>query len=458
MGITNKYKRIPLEQIVVARDRRQRREISVETLLPSIRLRGVVVPVIVEELGKDQYKLIAGERRYLASKTLALPDIPARLTIDLNETERQIIELEENLHRENLPWTDYVLSVYRIHQLYLTMEPAWTQQKTSDMIGLAGGNANISMILRVADEVLKGNAQVLACTGFRPAYNILARKDERAVADVVSELLEEQPQRPQVSSGGESGVVERPVAAVAAPTPDSSILTVDFVEWLKSYDGPRFNFIHCDFPYGIDLQDSEQGRSAAWGEYQDQEELYWKLCGALCSNLDKIMTESGHMIFWFSMEYYNETLAFFSGNAPSLDFQSFPLIWHKTDNKGILPDPRRGPRRVYETAFLVSRGDRPIIRAVSNAYGAPKGSGDHQSQKSEPMLKYFFQMVVDENTRFLDPTCGSGSSLRAAESLGAKYTLGLEINEEFANNARSGLRKFRTLRSMERKYGEKEGS
>jgi ParB/RepB/Spo0J family partition protein len=451
MGILNKYKRIPLEQITIERGFRQRRELDVENLLPSIKMRGVVVPIIVEELGRDQYKLVAGERRCLASKKLGLPDVPARLTTDLSEPERQIIELEENLHRENLPWTDYVLSVAKIHTIYCSMEDGWTQQRTADMIGLASGHSNISIILRVAEEVKKNNPQVLACTGFRPAYNILARKDERAIADVVSELLEE---RPKLSSGGGSGAVEPQRVAGLAPAPDLSILTMDFLIWLEKWDGPRFNLVHCDFPYGLDMQDSEQGRSAAWGEYQDQEKIYWALCGALCANLDKVMTESAHMIFWFSMEFYNETLEFFAKNAPSLEFQRFPLIWHKTDNKGILPDPRRGPRRVYETAFLVSRGDRPIIRAVSNAYGAPKGSGDHQSEKPEPMLRHFFQMVVDENTRLLDPTCGSGSSLRAAESLGAKNVLGLEVNEEFASAARSALRKFRTLKSMERKHAE----
>lgn len=457
MTITNRYRRIPLGQIVVDRANRQRRVIDVESLLPSIRLRGVVVPIIVEELSADHYKLVAGERRYMASKTLGIEDIPARLSIDLDETERQILELEENLHRENLPWTDYVLSVARIHSLYLTHEENWTQTKTGEMIGLGGGAANISMILRVAEEVKAQNPQVLACTGFRPAYNILARKDERAVADVVSELLEETP-RPQataVSLGGGSGAVEARVMPQLT-APDHSILNGDFVEWVSNYSGPRFNLVHCDFPYGIDMQNSEQGRSAVWGEYQDQKQVYWKLCCALCQNLDRIMTESAHMIFWFSMEYYHETLTFFSENAPSLEFQHFPLVWHKTDNKGILPDPRRGPRRVYETAFLVARGDRPIIRAVSNAYGSPKGSGDHQSEKSEPMLRHFFQMVVDENTRLLDPTCGSGSSLRAAESLGAKFVLGIEKDQTFATSARTALRKFRTLRSMEKSRGEKE--
>jgi len=42
------------------------------------------------------------------------------------------------------------------------------------------------------------------------------------------------------------------------------------------------------------------------------------------------------------------------------------------------------------------------------------------------------QMFVDENTTLLDPTCGSGSALRAAESLGARHVLGLEKDEEYA--------------------------
>ena len=50
-----------------------------------------------------------------------------------------------------------------------------------------------------------------------------------------------------------------------------------------------------------------------------------------------------------------------------------------------------------------------------------------------------------------DPTCGSGSSLRAAESLKAKHVLGLEINAEFAEAARIALRKTRNLRALEKK-------
>jgi tRNA G10 N-methylase Trm11 len=64
------------------------------------------------------------------------------------------------------------------------------------------------------------------------------------------------------------------------------------------------------------------------------------------------------------------------------------------------------------------------------------------------MLRHFFQMFVDENTSLLDPTAGSGSALRAAESLGAKRVLGLEVDQEYAKNANVAMRNFRNLRKV----------
>src|SRR5215472_5554168 len=98
MALTNKYKRIPLTLIDVNRNERQRRNLDVEKLLPSIRQRGVIQPIIVEELEGGRYNLVAGERRYTASQRLGIPDIPARLAGDLSPIEHQLLELEENVH------------------------------------------------------------------------------------------------------------------------------------------------------------------------------------------------------------------------------------------------------------------------------------------------------------------------------------------------------------------------
>ena len=105
------------------------------------------------------------------------------------------------------------------------------------------------------------------------------------------------------------------------------------------------------------------------------------------------------------------------------------------------------PRHVYETAILASRGDRQLVRVKSDAYVSPTDKKLHPSAKPEPMLKHFFEMLVDEHTTMLDPTCGSGASLRAADSLGADRVLGLEIDLQYINPARAALRQSRAKRA-----------
>ena len=161
------------------------------------------------------------------------------------------------------------------------------------------------------------------------------------------------------------------------------------------------------------------------------------------------MAHSGHLMFWLSadLDIMYETKQMFAKLAPDLLFWPKPLIWHKTDNLGVLADPKRGPRHVYEACLVASREDRPIVRAVSDAYGAPSDKKLHPSCKPEPVLRHFLAMFCDEHTRLLDPTAGSGSSLRAAESLGAESVVGLELDAEHAKNANVAMKQFRALRS-----------
>ena len=53
------------------------------------------------------------------------------------------------------------------------------------------------------------------------------------------------------------------------------IITGDFLEWAPAYTGPRFNFLHCDFPYGIDTDKRNMGSAIdVHGCYGDSFENY----------------------------------------------------------------------------------------------------------------------------------------------------------------------------------------
>ena len=137
-------------------------------------------------------------------------------------------------------------------------------------------------------------------------------------------------------------------------------------------------------------------------------------------------------MFWFSMKWYIETISWIE--KAGFTVNPFPLIWSK--DRGIIPDPQRGPRRTYETALFCSLGDRKIIKSVGNVVYNKVEKADHISTKPKAMLTSFFEMFIDDSTEILDPTCGSGSALAVAKSLGAKRVVGLDINPEHVETSK----------------------
>lgn len=445
---------------------RQRSDVGdLDELAESIRSIGQINPITITH----NHELIAGERRLRACQQANL-QVLVRYYEDLAAVDRMILEWDENARRQDLPWKETADALLSIHEHLEASAERWTITDTARRAAIPQSKA--SRIIQVARELRKGNKRVHEAANLHSAYNVVTRDQTRAVENEMALLtgnlgVEEeteddehhepsaQPSNP--AGGGDQGQNASPAASAAGQSKprvrraDRDITVANFLDWAPSYTGRKFNFLHCDFPYGISHQSSAQGGSGRWGAYDDSPDVYWRLCACLAENLDRILLPSAHIMFWFSMNYYTETLDFFAKAAPSLEFVQLPLIWHKTDNRGIVSDVQRRPRHVYETAIVGARGDRKIIQPVADVYGAPTGKSEarHLSEKPEPVLKHFMRMYVDNMTEMFDPTCGSGSALRAAEALGAKRVFGLELDGETAQAAQSELQSFRTLRAAE---------
>lgn len=460
MGLSDETRRIAVRAIIVDRDYRQRTELTdLDELASSIQARGLIHPIIIDR----DLKLVAGERRLAATIGLGLPDILCRFVDGLSETEKQIIELEENIKRRDLEWKDLVKSMARIHKLYCQLDPDWTMTETAQECNVA--ISLVSMYLRIDSEFT--DPRVAEAGTVNEAYNILKRRDARAAGDALMELIELPSAGPLPEA--EPGPYPAPgpgLPVPGAPKPrpqvlpaEQSLLHEDFLKWAPKYEGKKFSFIHCDFPYGIDVFSGPQARGSEPGKgYGDGFNLYMALLESFCKNIDRFMSISSHMMFWYSDKHRDVTRHTFSKLAPSLEIHPYPLIWVKSDNSGIASDPRHGPRHIYETALFITRSKRQIVRIAADAYVAPKDNTLHPSAKPEPMLKHFFSMFVDETSSVFDPTAGSGASLRAGEACGAKHVLGLEINEEFIKPARTALHMARLKRAAERSASRAAGS
>lgn len=432
-----------------------RKELDIESLAESIRRRGQLNAIIIDE----ENNLITGRRRLEACRSLGHQRVLARRLSGLSVADKRIVELDENIRRLDLTWQQGALALAELHALKSATEGCWDQSSTAEYAGLS--EAQISKSLLAAKFLQKGDEKVRLATNLAQAYDLIRRRQALILETAMSKGFED---AFADSNGGSDGTTgpsdgERddegpttrredlpdylPRATLLLPTKAAPyrINHADFLTWLPTIEYPRFNLIHCDFPYGINFQNSGQAGSAHHDtQYDDSEELFWELTNGLLQSQDRIVLSSAHMIFWFSMKYYTrlvETL-----EAYRWFVVPHPLIWHKSDGAGIASDYRRRPKHIYETALFCSRGDRQISTLRNDVYSSPiaKAQEGHLSAKPVEMLQHFLSMVCGPESDMLDPTCGSGTSIRAAALLGANSALGLEINRDTAEAAQHKLR------------------
>lgn len=106
---------VPLSQIEVNpyQPRKHFDETALKELAESIKIHGIVQPVTVRRAGGGKFQLIAGERRFRASKIAGLKTLPAYLRL---ADDQQMLEigLIENIQREDLNPIEIALTYQRL--------------------------------------------------------------------------------------------------------------------------------------------------------------------------------------------------------------------------------------------------------------------------------------------------------------------------------------------------------
>lgn len=129
--------------------RRNFDEEALEELASSIKEYGVIQPIIVTKQD-DYYQIVAGERRWRASKKAGLSEIPA-IVREYDKQKNSEIALIENIQREDLNPIEKALAIRTLLDTY-----DLTQQKLADKLGISrSGLANTVRILNLSPEVIE---------------------------------------------------------------------------------------------------------------------------------------------------------------------------------------------------------------------------------------------------------------------------------------------------------------
>ena len=140
---------LPIRLIDPNRDqpRRSFDEDALRELAASIEAVGVIQPIIVAEVG-ERYSIIAGERRYRASRMAGLEEIPA-IVRNWDEQRRLEAALIENLQRDDLNPIEEALGVKRLME-----ESSLTQEKVAERLGKSRpAVANLLRLLTLEESV-----------------------------------------------------------------------------------------------------------------------------------------------------------------------------------------------------------------------------------------------------------------------------------------------------------------
>jgi ParB family chromosome partitioning protein len=167
---------------------------ALEELASSIKEHGLLQPILVREYGEGRYQIIAGERRFRASKLAGLDEIPA---VILDKDDRKVAELSliENIQREDLNPIEEAMAFRALAEEY-----GMTQEELSERVGKSrSAIANSTRLLDLPEDVLEmvANGDISAghgrtLLGLKNRENMLLLANKTVEFDLSVRQLEEE--------------------------------------------------------------------------------------------------------------------------------------------------------------------------------------------------------------------------------------------------------------------------
>ncbi len=143
---------LPIEKIEPRADQPRKRfdPEALEMLAESIRTYGLIQPITVRPLDSGFYQIIAGERRWRASRMAGLKEVPVRI-LTADEQRAMEMALVENLQREDLNPIEEAKGYRALQDVY-----GMTQDDVAQSVGKSRpAVANATRLLALSEPVLK---------------------------------------------------------------------------------------------------------------------------------------------------------------------------------------------------------------------------------------------------------------------------------------------------------------
>lgn len=336
-------------------------------------------------------------------------------------------EIAANIFRRELTWPERNRALARLHAMQLKENPNAT----------------------VIDTAAK-----LAGVSGKPIGSI---RNAISRAVVIAEALEATPELATSRSETEAfSRIKTDLTRIAAGLLDDGVTSThsihtliegDFTTILPAYEGPRFDLILTDPPYGV-------GADGWTSKFVDAPHVYkdtWAHAASLYASLFthglNVLNERGNIFAFCAVERWH----LLRDMAESLGWSVWPrpVIWHKS-NEGIRPWGQRGYAYCYEAFLFACKGQKGLIKTGADVItGIYKvRDREHGAAKPATLFTNLIQSACLPGDRVLDPCCGGGTIFEAA-TISATIATGIELDPHYVGLSRERLELTREMLDLE---------
>jgi len=425
---------VNIDSITVA-DRHRKDLGDLHELARSIKEKGLIQPIAVEDTGDNTYDLLAGGRRLGACRLAEISTIPVRVyESGLSTLERKSIELEENIRRKDLEYQEEVNLKRDIHNLqvqihgekfggartdleHALVSEGHSMRDTAELLGEA--LSTTSQDIKLAEAmVMMPELGLDKCKNKSEALKLLNRAEEVAIRAELATRMMTTTKRKNIKLA-------------------DLYMVGDFFELVQNVPSGIMDIVEVDPPYAINLptiKDSiEMNLDTSYAEIPEYE--YAAFLERVIGECWRIMNDHSWLIFWFAPEPWFEVV-FQTLMRQGFRGRRMTAKWVKSGVGGQSRQPDIYLSNLTEEFFYVYKGDATINierRGRNNVFPYSVVSSQnkiHDTERPVPLMEDVLSTFAYEGARLFVPFAGSGNTLRAGMNLNMS-PLGCDKGQEY---------------------------
>jgi len=417
----SKVFKVEISKLVVEGRARKRFD-HVGGLVSSIRALGLINPITVVPHPDGKYKLVAGECRTRACCLLGWKEIPATLRKDLSPMEQKLVEMEENVKRADLEWTERIALLEEIDGLKREKEGSsmqkskdgsgWTSAKTAELAGLTRQTAERQ--IKFAKELKKRPDMKDALKGM-PITTAIKMFDQKMEAERMGRL-----------------------AASGHLKVSSDLMLGRAEELIKGMEEDSVDLLITDPPFGIqNLEDkfSDNFNSVVYTRMLKETDnatadAVTAIFQVLAPELRRVMKPKAHFYIFHASSLYQMLVEVMEREG--FEVSKAPLVWDKGRSTapfmGLNYAASHEPVLFGHSPPRSKRLVKPCRDVLTFSMVNAKDKL-HPFEKPQALLRYFIKQSSNLGEVVLDPFAGSGATLVAALATG-RVGKGFEVCED----------------------------